>query len=246
MMKSEVINSPIRWAGSKKKVLNEMLELFDRNKKCYVEPFLGSGVVLLNVLNNNDILQYEEFHVNDVNSNIISFYKLLQKNNKFLINELNNLSQKYNSLSMDEKEEMYYEVRKRFNKSSDEFKPIYFYFLMKVGFNGVYRENKLGKFNVPFGKKDKFIVREEQMLSLARMIKKVKFYCLDYSEFLSKLGKKGIMENCLVYCDPPYIPEDNAVMKKQELYTKNIFNHEKFSKELVEFDNANIILNKFL
>ena len=51
-MKKEVINSPIRWAGSKKKILNEVLTLFDKESEYYVEPFLGSGVVLINLMNN--------------------------------------------------------------------------------------------------------------------------------------------------------------------------------------------------
>ena len=52
-MKKEVLSSPIRWAGSKKRVLNDMLESFKRDKENYIEPFLGSGVVMINVLNNN-------------------------------------------------------------------------------------------------------------------------------------------------------------------------------------------------
>lgn len=242
-MKNEVISSPIRWAGSKKKVLNEMLELFVKEKKYYVEPFLGSGVVLLNVINNNDILKYEEFHVNDINSNIISFYKLLQKNNKFLINELGDLSKKYNNLNIDEKEKMYYEIREIFNTTNNDFKPVYFYFLMKVGFNGVYRENKKGKFNVPFGKKDKFDIQKEHLYRLSKMIKKVNFYCLDYKDFLDKLEKKGIIKESLIYCDPPYIPEDDAVTKKQELYTKNSFNHNEFSNKLNYLNNTNVIVS---
>ena len=52
--KDVIVNSPIRWAGSKKKILNEMLNTFPKNKKNYIEMFLGSGVVLLNVLDNNE------------------------------------------------------------------------------------------------------------------------------------------------------------------------------------------------
>ena len=83
--KESIINSPIRWAGSKRKILNEMLNTFPRNKRNYVEMFLGSGVVLLNVLDNNDILNYKNFYVNDINSNIINFYILLRDNVDYLI-----------------------------------------------------------------------------------------------------------------------------------------------------------------
>lgn len=72
--KDIIVNSPIRWAGSKKKILNEMLNTFPENKKNYVECFLGSAVVLLNVIDNIDVLKYKNFYVNDINSNIINFY----------------------------------------------------------------------------------------------------------------------------------------------------------------------------
>ncbi len=77
-MKNKVINSPIRWAGSKKKILNEMLNFFDKTSKIYIEPFLGSGVVLINLINNIEEFDFEEIYVNDINSNIINFYKLLK------------------------------------------------------------------------------------------------------------------------------------------------------------------------
>ena len=85
MIDSKVLNSPIRWAGSKKKILNEMLNAFKPGKDNYIECFLGSGVVLINVLKNNDKLKYKNFYVNDINSNIINFYKLLQKKPEYLI-----------------------------------------------------------------------------------------------------------------------------------------------------------------
>ena len=88
MIDSKVLNSPIRWAGSKKKILNEMLNAFKPVKDNYIECFLGSGVVLINVLKNNDKLKYKNFYVNDINSNIINFYKLLQKKPEYLIKEI--------------------------------------------------------------------------------------------------------------------------------------------------------------
>ena len=79
-MKKEVINSPIRWAGSKKKILNEVLTLFDKESEYYVEPFLGSGVVLINLMNNIKEFKFKKFYVNDINENIINFYIILRDN----------------------------------------------------------------------------------------------------------------------------------------------------------------------
>lgn len=242
-MKNEVLSSPIRWAGSKKRVLNEMLESFKRDKENYIEPFLGSGVVMINVLNNNiDTLHYKNIYVNDINSNIINFYKLLKSKPKILIRSLLELSEIYNCKSNKDKEKMYYEIREKFNNSEDN-KSVYFYFLMKVGFNGVYRENKLGKFNVPFGRKKKFIVHEDDLLRISKLIKNVKFYNLSYEKFLDMLLKKGILNNSFMYCDPPYIPDDELVSQKQELYTSGKFNHYDFVEKLKTFNNSNIMIS---
>lgn len=242
-MKDEVLSSPIRWAGSKKRVLNDMLESFKRDKENYIEPFLGSGVVMINVLNNNvETLHYKNIYVNDINGNIIDFYKMLKSKPKKLINDLIELSDKYNDMGNEDKEKMYYEVRDRFN-NFEENKSVYFYFLMKVGFNGVYRENKSGKFNVPFGRKEKFIVQEASLLTISILIKNVHFYNLSYDKFLDKLSKKGILNDSFMYCDPPYIPDDKLVSQKQELYTSGNFNHYDFVKKLKSFSQSNIIIS---
>ena len=219
-----------------------MLESFKKNKENYVEPFLGSGVVMLNVLNNIDTLHYKNIYVNDINGNIIDFFKELKSKPTSLISSLRELSEIYNSKNYKSKEKMYYEIRDRFNNSEND-KSIYFYFLMKVGFNGVYRENKSGKFNVPFGRKEKFIVPADNLLRISKLIKKVKFYNMPYDKFLDKLSRKGILENSFIYCDPPYIPDDKLVSQKQELYTSNGFNHYKFVKKICDFKTSNIIIS---
>lgn len=241
-MKIEILSSPIRWAGSKKKVLNDMLESFIKDKENYVEPFLGSGVVMLNVLNNLDELKYKNLYVNDINKNIIDFYKCLKRKPKYLINSLIKLSRIYNCKNMEEKELMYYDIRKKFNDDHSD-KIVYFYFLMKVGFNGVYRENKKGYFNVPFGKKEKFVVQEDYLYNMSKLIKKVHFYNMPYQKFLSKLDKEKILENSFIYCDPPYIPEDLAINKKQELYTNGDFNHLELVSQLKNINESSILIS---
>lgn len=244
-MKKEVVNSPIRWAGSKKKLLNEMLEkTFVRECENYVECFLGSGVVLLNVLNNAQELGYKKFYVNDINSNIINFYTMLQKEPKYLIDNIQKMSQKYNMLNIEQQSAMYYEIRDVFNKGSDvKEKTIYFYFLMKTGFNGVYRENSKGYFNVPFGRKDKIIINEEYLESISSMIQKVEFYNLPFEDFLDEMKQKRILNNSFVYCDPPYLPDDLLVYQKQMLYTKESFNHELFFELINKLKIKNIMIS---
>ncbi len=245
-MFDKVISSPIRWAGSKKKLLNEMLaKMFKRNKENYIECFLGSGVVLLNVLKNKDILGYKKFYVNDVNSNIIGFYSLLKNDVKFLIKELKKMEINYNLKSIKEKENFYYEIRSKFNslKKDDKKKPIYFYFLMKTGFNGVYRENKNGNFNVPFGRKEAIIIQDKNLLKISELIQSVEFYNLDYKDFLNTIKKHCNLEQSFIYCDPPYIPDDLLVYQKQVLYTNDSFNHKDFFEFISELDCADIMIS---
>lgn len=244
-MKKEVVNSPIRWAGSKKKLLNEMLEkTFVRNCENYVECFLGSGVVLLNVLNNVQELGYKKFYVNDINANIINFYIMLQKEPRYLIDNIQKMSQKYNMMNIDEQSEMYYDIREKFNLSDDvKEKTIYFYFLMKTGFNGVYRENSKGYFNVPFGRKDKIIINEEYLENISNMIQKVEFYNLPFEKFLGEMKQRRVLNNSFVYCDPPYLPDDLLVYQKQMLYTKESFNHELFFELINKFKIKNIMIS---
>ena len=111
---SKVINAPIRWAGSKKKLLNEMLHAFEADKDVYIEPFLGSGIVLLNVLENQ---MYRKYYVNDINDNLILFYNTLKNDSDRLIKRIEVLCREYNRLSNDEEKWNYfYKKRDSFNK----------------------------------------------------------------------------------------------------------------------------------
>lgn len=234
MIVSKVSNSPIRWAGSKKKILNDMLNTFEPNKENYIECFLGSGVVLINVLKNNDKLNYKSFYVNDINSNIINFYQLLQNNPDYLINNISEMIKTYNNYEISEKEKYYYELRKKFNEEKNyDRKSVMFYLLMKMGYNGVYRENKAGMFNVPFGRKEKIVVNEEYLKELSALIKQVNFYNLDYKDFLNIMSQNGKVKDSFMYFDPPYLPDDLSVSKKQELYTNDTFNHQEFVDRIV-------------
>lgn len=134
---SKVINAPIRWAGSKKKLLNEMLHAFEADKDVYIEPFLGSGIVLLNVLENQ---MYRKYYVNDINNNLILFYNTLKNDSAQLIKRIEVLCREYNSFSDDgEKWDYFYKKRDSFNKKQIRCvtRSALFWFLMKAGYNGV-------------------------------------------------------------------------------------------------------------
>lgn len=245
-MKNKVINSPIRWAGSKKKILNEMLNFFDKKSKIYIEPFLGSGVVLINLMNNIEEFDFEEIYVNDINSNIINFYKLLKDDYEYAEKQIKKIINKYNSFSNENsKEEFFYEIRLKYNKidKSNKIKSIYFYFLMKSGYNGVYRENKKGEFNVPFGRKEKINFDSESLKFIAEKLEKVKFYNYDYIEFFNMLKKMKVLKDSFIYFDPPYIPEEKVISKKQELYTNKTFDHNEFVNYIKQINTNKILIS---
>ena len=227
-MEKRVLNAPIRWTGSKRKLLNEMLDrAFIKKKKNYVECFLGSGVVLINVLNNNKYLKYSNFYVNDINSSLINFYILLRDNYEELSNYIEDIIREYNNLESNKKSDYYYKKREEYNNiiKDNLYKAACFYFLTKTCFNGVYRENKNGKYNVPFGKKELIIYDKEYLKKLSLLIKHVEFYNLDYKDFLKIIKEKCNSEETFIYFDPPYLPEDSSKSKAQLSYNKNGFDH---------------------
>lgn len=238
-----VISSPIRWAGSKKTIIKDLLDVFPSDKENYIEPFLGSGVVLLNVLINSDKFSFKNYYVNDINKNIIGFYKSLQNSECVyeLVRKINNLIKKYNSLAnINEKSNYYYHQRNKYNyvdlEDIDKF--VVFFFLMKAGFNGVYRVNSKGFFNVPFGKKELLNFNSESLFRVRDLVKKVHFYSVDYYSFLEKIEKRKLT-SCFVYCDPPYIPDDKSFYQKQMLYSKNTFDHNEFASNCMRISNNN-------
>ena len=192
----------------------------------------------------NNTLNYKNFYVNDINPHIINFYKLLQNNPHHIIKQIGELVEVYNNYDMPKKEEYYYELRMRFNEEKDlDNKSILFYFLMKTGFNGVYRENKAGKFNVPFGRKEKIVVNDDYLMELSKLIQPVNFYNLDYKTFLKKMKEDGKIDNSFMYFDPPYLPDDSLVSQKQELYTKDIFDHKLFVKIITELKGKYLMIS---
>ncbi|WP_222717458.1 DNA adenine methylase [Listeria portnoyi] len=230
----KVISSPIRWTGSKKKLLNEMLYTFDREKEIYIEPFLGSGTVLINVLEKG---YYSNYYVNDVNRSLIDFYRTLKENHERLSKMISKICKEYNELdTIDEKATYFYDMRKRYNGNRIKAytRSSIFWFLMRTGYNGVYRVNLNGKFNVPFGKKKTIIFDQEKAEYISVLIQPVQFYCLGYQEFISELSEKIDLSKAFFYCDPPYIPETKS-MENQVLYTKNRFEHSDFILHMLEW-----------
>ena len=104
---------------------------------------------------------------------------------------------------------------------------------MKAGYNGVYRVNSKGKFNVPCGKRDKIVCNKENMEEISKKIQNVEFFCMDYNLFIDKILEKEKKKSIFMYCDPPYMPETES-SQKHILYTQNGFEHERFIEYMYE------------
>ena len=230
----------LKWAGGKTQLLPVILEYLPKNIeniKTYVEPFVGAGAVFIYFLENDN---FDKYIINDINSRLINLYKVIRDDVELLINSLSELRETYAGLSIenDDRKEMYYEIRDKFN-SNDIGKielAAYFIFLNKTCFNGLYRENSKGGFNVPIGSYEKtpdmFDANLLRELSVKLNEKnkfgedKVIILNKSYSELESYIDK-----NTFVYFDPPYRPVTKGGFTA---YDKSGFNDES-QKELAIF-----------
>lgn len=224
----------IKWVGGKGQILDEIRKNYPpelgKSIKKYAEPFVGGGAVLFDVLANYDL---DEVYISDSNPELINLYENIQKNVGALIKMLKIREEKYLALNEEERKLYYYEVRNTYNsyigssKNSLE-KAVCFMFLNKTCFNGLYRVNRKGEFNVPMGAYTKPLICDENNLrAVSKALKKVRIVCGDYhdcDEFVDK--------NTFVYFDPPYRPL-NAT-SSFTAYTENDFDDED-QKELAEF-----------
>ena len=200
----------VKWAGGKGQILSAIQKKYPKNLGSgihrYCEPFVGGGAVLFDVIANYDI---REVLINDINAELINAYKQIRYSVTPLINELNKIEQKFLPLSNEQRKEFYYQRRERFNylkvNGNDTVnleKAVLFIFLNKTCFNGLFRVNKQGLFNVPMGSyKRPLICNETNLKMISALLQKVKIICGDYKQTVTFID-----ESTFVYIDPPYRP----------------------------------------
>tara|TARA_R110002110_G_scaffold48518_2_gene144497 strand:+ start:159 stop:956 length:798 start_codon:yes stop_codon:yes gene_type:complete len=197
-----MMNSPLKWVGGKNKCCGYLLHKFPKQFDRYFEPFFGSGVMFLNLRPDISVLS-------DANKNLISFYLHVQDSVEDLWGQLQLLS---NS------SENYYSIRQKFNQSENyTFETAaQFLYLNRCGFNGLYRVNKSGKYNVPWGKRngEPHLVYES-LFNMHNALQGVTIRHADYSESLA-----GVKAGDFVYMDPPYLMESDIAFTG---YTKEGF-----------------------
>ena len=203
----------LKWAGGKGQLLDTFDKMFPQKLiegkiKTYIEPFVGGGAVLFHILQNYKI---EKAQINDINKELINCYRCIKADVEEVIKPLSILEKEY--LSSENRNKYFYNVRERYNQIHlnghyDYEKCADFIFLNHTCFNGLYRVNKEGKFNVPHGKYKKPLICDKENLRLcSQLLQKVEINFGSYEQVLEKADA-----NTFLYFDPPYRPllENNS------------------------------------
>lgn len=195
----------LKWAGGKTRLLSQLeshlpINLGDREDWTYIEPFMGGGAMMLNMIQKYP--RISRIICVDINQDLIEAYRLVKDNPEFVIEALTELSAQYLNLLPDERDAYYYDLREKYNVISDlDTRVIYFIFLNHTCFNGLYRENRQGLFNVPHGKyKKPTIINKENIRAISRLVHNVEFKCGQY-DMVEEMADD---DNVFIYLDPPY------------------------------------------
>jgi len=190
----------LKWAGGKRAIAQELQARFPEGWEngTYIEPFLGGGAVFL-------YLSPKKAIISDVNSRLVGFYQHVRNSLLPLLEGIEANASAFNSLSADtEKLDFYQLIRSRFNESHPDSieSAVGVYTLNKLCFNGLYRENASGGFNVPFGKKNSFpAIEKADFHNVSELLGATEILNSDFESTVS-----NAIAGDFVYLDPPYIP----------------------------------------
>jgi len=211
----------IKWVGGKSKLLKEidknLPNLVKKSHFIYGEPFLGGGAVFFHLISKYNL---KKAYLNDLNGSLVNTYLDIRDNHRLLSKYLKEISNEYNLSN--NKKSLYLKKRKEFNSLDKSLeKSCLFIFLNKTGFNGMYRENSKGEFNIPFGNmKNPKIFNKELIDTISILLneKDIKFSSKSFEQFNIE------EENIFYYLDPPYRPISKTSSFTD--YTKSDFNDE--------------------
>jgi DNA adenine methylase len=226
--KKAVVAKPfVKWAGGKGNLLQKLEALLptdfdDLEDVTYIEPFVGGGAMLFHMLQRHKCITRAV--INDINADLIRCYQLIAKDPQTLIDRLKNIENNYFRVEFHARKELFYAYRDQYNSEGihpDE-RAALFIFLNHTCFNGLYRVNAAGKFNVPYGRyKKPVICNEELIMADHRLLNSVELVIRQPGDY--KLIRQNLSRNHVnfVYFDPPYRPL-NATSSFKE-YSNNPF-----------------------
>ena len=237
--KKAVVAKPfVKWAGGKGNLLQKLEALLptdfdDLENVTYIEPFVGGGAMLFHMLQRHKCITRAV--INDINADLIRSYQLIANDPQVLIDRLKNIENNYYSVEFPARKELFYAYRDQYNSEGihpDE-RAALFIFLNHTCFNGLYRVNAAGKFNVPYGRyKKPVICNEELIIADHRLLKSVELVIRQPGDY--KLVRQNLSRNHpnFVYFDPPYRPLSATSSFKE--YSKNPF-EDRQQEELKQF-----------
>lgn len=228
----------VKWAGGKGNLLFQLEELlpndFDNhNNVTYIEPFVGGGAMLFHMLQNHQCIRRAV--INDINPDLVHCYTLIAKSPHVLLERLRIIEQNYYSVSNNGRKELYYAYRDQYNYDGihpDE-RAALLIFLNHTCFNGLYRVNASGKFNVPYGRyKRPVICNEELIMTDHKLLSSIELVVRKPGDY--KLVRQNLSRKYLnfIYFDPPYRPLSGTSYFKE--YYSNPFGDEQ-QEELQAF-----------
>lgn len=196
----------VKWAGGKSQLLDKIERFIDcgRPLNKYAEPMVGGGALFFDVVGK---FNFEQYYISDNNAELINAYKAIKYDHETVIEHLEDLQKIYLSMDENGRKYRYYTVRERFNKmelseANSVEKAALFIFLNRTCFNGLYRVNRRGNFNVPMGSyKNPTICDSENIRAVAAALRNAEIVCGDF-----ELSRSFIDRNTFVYFDPPYRP----------------------------------------
>lgn len=181
----------VKWVGGKSQLLKQFKALLPEKDlyNRYIEPFVGGGAVFF-------YLEPKEAYISDLNGDLVNAYKVVKNHPEELIDILKKYQSKHSK-------EFYLKIRDEYNfkKLNKVNKAAHLIYLNKTCFNGLYRVNKKGEFNVPYGQHKKFIVNSDGILAASKRLKRAKIKHAGFESVL-EYAKRGDF----VYFDPPYYP----------------------------------------
>ncbi len=198
----------VKWVGGKSKLIKEIVDTLpadfaQRDNITYIEPFVGGGAVLFWMLQNYPNISRAV--INDINPDLTSTYRVIKEQPNELIEFLSDIEKEYFSIVEEgQRKEFFLSHRERYNYNSTDSieRAGLFIFLNRTCFNGLYRVNKKGYFNVPFGRySNPKICDKETILADSELLQRVEILTGDFSQTL-----EYATENTIFYFDPPYKP----------------------------------------
>ena len=211
--KSVAVKPFLKWAGGKTQLLDELLSKAPKDFGRYIEPFIGGGALFFALCPSNGVIA-------DTNPELVNVYRCVANDVENVILHLHNFT---NS------EEEFYSIRaKKFEELEPSYAAARTIYLNRTCFNGLYRVNRSGHFNVPFGNyKNPNLCPEELLRNASDLLRNTEIIQGDYKEVLRRVAKPGDF----VFLDPPYLPVSKYADFKR--YTKEQF-YEEDHRDLAE------------